>query len=69
MLILIQQTTSARGKLLKTLKIALPVALLTLCFSVKAFAITAPEVNPADGMSALALLGGAIMIFRGRLKR
>jgi hypothetical protein len=72
MLILIQQTTSARGKLLKTLKIALPVALLTLCFSVKAFALApgvTPEVNPAEGMSALALLGGAIMIFRGRLKR
>ncbi len=56
---------------MKNLKTAVPVALLTLCFSVKAFAVfpTVPEVNPADGISALALLGGAVMIFRGRLKR
>jgi hypothetical protein len=61
--------TLQRGKLLKTLKIVLPVALLTLCFSVKAFALGAPEVSPTDGLSALALVGGAVMIFRGRLKR
>ena len=55
---------------MKTLKIALPVALIVLCFSTKAFAGPAtPAINPADGISALALLGGAVMIFRGRLKR
>jgi hypothetical protein len=55
---------------MKTLKTALPVALLILCFSSKAFAgLPGPEINPADGISALALLGGAVMIFRGRLKR
>jgi hypothetical protein len=54
----------------KTLKIVLPVVLIALCFSAKAFAgPVAPEINPADGISALALLGGAVMIFRGRLKR
>ncbi len=55
---------------MKTLKLAIPVVLLTLCFSVKAFALpSTPEINPAEGISALALLGGAVMIFRGRLKR
>jgi hypothetical protein len=56
---------------MKILKTALPVALLILCFSAKAFAgpLPAPEINPADGISALALLGGAMMIFRGRVKR
>jgi hypothetical protein len=55
---------------LKTLKIALPVALIALCFSGKAFAgPTVPEVNPADGISAIALLGGAILVFRGRFKK
>ncbi|HZL50943.1 MAG TPA: hypothetical protein VFC37_08350 [Terracidiphilus sp.] len=59
---------------MKTLKIALPIAVIALCFSVRAFAGPAgggpaPEINPADGISALALLGGAVMIFRGRLKR
>jgi hypothetical protein len=54
---------------LKTLKTALPIVFLTLCFSVKAFALNVPEVSPTDGISALALLGGAAMIFRGRLKR
>ena len=55
---------------MKTLKIAIPVALIALCCSVKAFAgPTTPEINPSDGMSAVALLGGAILVFRGRLKR
>jgi hypothetical protein len=54
----------------KTLKIALPVVLLTFCFSVKAFGLpNTPEINPAEGISALALLGGAVMVFRGRLRR
>jgi len=62
---------SGRGKQLKTLKIALPVALIALCFSTKAFAgpNQVPEINPADGISALALLGGAVMVFRGRFKK
>jgi hypothetical protein len=55
---------------MKTLKTTLPVALLILCFSAKAFAGPSfPEINPADGISALALLGGAVLVFRGRLKR
>lgn len=55
---------------MKNLKIAIPVALIALCLSGKAFAApVVPEINPADGISALALVGGAIMVFRGRFKR
>jgi hypothetical protein len=55
---------------LKTLKIALPVALIVLCFSAKAFAGPSnPEINPSEGMSALALLGGVVMVFRGRFSK
>jgi hypothetical protein len=66
----VHYSTPARGKQLKTLKIVLPVALIALCFSAKAFADpSVPEINPADGISALALLGGAVMVFRGRFKK
>jgi len=65
-----QYSISVRGKHLKTLKIALPVALIVLCFSAKAFADPAnPEINPSEGISALALLGGAVMVFRGRFMK
>jgi hypothetical protein len=33
-----------------------------------AFAFTVPEIDPAMGTGALALLGGAIMVIRGRTK-
>jgi hypothetical protein len=63
-------STPARGKHLKNLKIVIPITLVALCFSAKAFADPiVPEINPADGISALALLGGAVMIFRGRFKK
>jgi hypothetical protein len=29
----------------------------------------APEIDPSMGTAALALLGGAIMVIRGRIKR
>jgi hypothetical protein len=29
---------------------------------------TVPEIDPASGMSALALLSGAVLLFRGRRK-
>jgi hypothetical protein len=34
------------------------------------FAVTAaPEIDPAMGAGALALVGGAIMVIRGRVRR
>ena len=32
-------------------------------------ATTAPEISPASGLSALALLSGAILVIRGRRRR
>jgi hypothetical protein len=62
--------TAAGERPVKLLRTALPVVFLTLCFSATAFAATStPEINPAEGVSALALLGGAVMVFRGRRKR
>lgn len=57
---------------MKTLRIILPVALVALCCSPKAFAgfpPGTPEVNPADGVAVLALVAGAATIFRSRIKR
>ena len=33
-----------------------------------AYAVSVPEIDPAMGTGALALLGGAIMVIRGRTK-
>ena len=34
-----------------------------------AFAGTVPEIDPAMGAGALALLGGAVMVIRGRVRK
>ena len=31
--------------------------------------VTVPEINPASAVSALALLGGAVLVIRARLKK
>jgi hypothetical protein len=48
------------------------VALLLLGLSSLAFAglnIAAPEISPASGVGAVALLSGAILVIRGRRKK
>ena len=39
---------------------------VTLIVTHAAFATLVPEIDPAMGMGALALLGGSIMVIRGR---
>jgi hypothetical protein len=34
-----------------------------------ASAVPVPEIDPGSGMSALALLSGAVLLFRGRRKQ
>jgi len=49
------------------LRTALAVIAVTLAVSSVSFAAnTVPEIDPAMGTGALALLGGAIMVIRGR---
>jgi len=46
--------------------------LILVGFSSFAFAglnVAAPEISPASGTAALALLSGAILVIRGRRKR
>jgi hypothetical protein len=45
--------------------------LLVTCLSSLAMgaAVAAPEISPATGVGALALLSGAILVIRGRRKR
>lgn len=55
---------------MKTVKLIFPLALMTLCLSTKAFAgPTVPEVSPTDGLAALGLIAGSLVMFRARLKR
>jgi hypothetical protein len=44
---------------------------LLLGFSSLAFgaAVTVPEISPVSGVSAIALLSGALLVIRGRRKR
>ncbi len=44
-------------------------ALLTVGFSVAAMATSVPEIDPASGANALALIAGGLMILRSRRKR
>jgi hypothetical protein len=47
----------------------LAVLVVTLFASHASFAtLAAPEIDPAMGAGALALLGGAIMVIRGRVR-
>jgi len=49
------------------LRTALAVFAVTLAASSVSFAVfSLPEIDPAMGTGALALLGGAIMVIRGR---
>lgn len=46
------------------------IALLCIGVSSACFgAVTVPEIDPASGASALALLTGALMIIRGRRRK
>jgi hypothetical protein len=38
-------------------------------FAIGGVAIAAPEISPASGAGALALLSGALLVIRGRRKR
>jgi hypothetical protein len=42
----------------------LSLSLLLLGITVSAFALPAPEIDPASGVNALALLGGAALVVR-----
>ena len=57
---------------MKSLRYLIAVLVVVLIASHTAFAggsKDAPEIDPAMGTAALALLGGAIMVIRGRIKR
>jgi hypothetical protein len=43
--------------------------LLAIGMSGAAMAATVPEIDPSSGVSALALLSGALLVIRGRRKR
>jgi hypothetical protein len=47
------------------------IVLLILGFSTVAFAggPTVPEISPASGVAALALVSGALLVIRGRRKK
>jgi len=45
------------------------VALLAAGMSGSCFALGFPEIDPASGANALALLAGAMLIIRGRRRR
>lgn len=44
----------------------LAVLAVTFIATHAAFAFSVPEIDPAMGMGAVALLGGSIMVIRGR---
>ncbi len=45
------------------------VALLAIGSSVCLMAVSVPEIDPASGASAIALLSGALLVFRTRRRR
>lgn len=52
------------------MKYCFAVLALTLAFSpISHAAPAAPEIDPSMGAGALALLGGAVMVIRGRRRR
>jgi hypothetical protein len=51
-----------------TMKIA-GLALLCVGMSSACFAAVTPEIDPASGANALALLAGAMLMIRGRRRR
>jgi hypothetical protein len=46
----------------------LGVVLLAIGASVLAMGATVPEIDPASGASALAMLAGSVLVIRGRKK-
>ncbi len=44
------------------------IALLTVGMAVVAMGTTVPEINPGSGVSAMALLSGALLVIRGTRK-
>ena len=55
---------------MKMMRTLLAVLTVTLIATHASFAVpsTTPEIDPAMGTGALALLGGAILVIRGRRK-
>jgi hypothetical protein len=51
------------------LKTLAAVLLLGVGASVLASAATTPEIDPGSGANALALIAGALVLIRGRLKK
>ena len=47
----------------------LALLLLTIGCGAVALAVPAPEIDPASGTSALALLAGAVLVIRGRRRK
>lgn len=57
-------------KILKMLRSALAALAVTVIATQVSFAARkAPEINPAMGSAALALIGGAILVIRGRARQ
>jgi hypothetical protein len=48
---------------------SIAIVLLTLGVTGVAMAGVVPEIDPGTGVSALALLGGALLVIRGRRRR
>ena len=55
-------------KMMRTLLAVLAVTLIAVHASFATPAVGTPEIDPAMGTGALALLGGAILVIRGRRK-
>jgi len=54
---------------MKTLRLILAVSAVTLVAAHSSFAMfVVPEIDPGLGVGALAFLGGAILVIRGRRK-
>jgi hypothetical protein len=53
---------------MKMTRTLLAVLAVTLIATHASFASAVPEIDPAMGTGALALLGGAILVIRGRKK-
>jgi hypothetical protein len=53
----------------RRMKTSIGIALLVLGTAAAAFGAVVPEIDPASGGSALALLAGALVIIQGRRKR
>jgi len=59
------------GQLLFNRRIMLRLLALSLltCSTLLAVSVSAPEIDPSTGYSAIALLAGSVLVIRGRLKK